>query len=161
MTTLHKHNVSAPGPASEAVLAAGGSGGRKIPTIGIPPQHSWGDAGLHGLRYPVVPCRQVPVPGVHGERGGWESVYLHVALLNELEEAEGVGELQADGAAVERGGSLPQHLLIPVLAELGHQLREQTVRVMGRVRGSCLMWLQCPAWPCPPGAEEGGVRGTL
>jgi len=71
----------------------------------------------------------VPVPGGGGVGGG--SVHLHGAVLDELKEAEGVRELQADGAAVQGGGSLPQHLLIPVLAELGHQLRQQTVRVRG------------------------------
>lgn len=78
------------------------------------------------------------------------SVYLHVVLLDELVEVEGVGELQADVAAVEGGGSLPLHLLVPVLAELGHQL--------GQKRGtvSCRQ----PLWPRPPRAEEGGTQGT-
>lgn len=75
----------------------------------------------------------------HREQGGvGGSVHLHVVLLDELEEAEGVRELQADGATVKGGGSLPQHLLTPVLAEPGHQLWQQTTGD-SRVRDSCLM----------------------
>lgn len=54
------------------------------------------------------------------------SAQLHVVLLNELHQVEGVGELQADGVAVQGGGSLLQHLLVVVLTEFGHQLQHKT-----------------------------------
>lgn len=76
----------------------------------------------------------LPVPGPWGA-GQVGSAQLHAVLLNELHEVEGVGELQADGAAVQGGGSLLQHLLVVVLTELGHQLQQQNTGV----RGSCLI----------------------
>lgn len=136
---------------------------RKYPHHKYPTMAFLGECQFERPPMPLGPPSAAACPG-RGAKGsgvGGRSVHLHGVLLDELEEAEGVGELQADGAAVEGGGSLPQHLLIPVLAELGHQLRQQTIRVTGRVRGSCLMWLQRPTWPHPPGAEEGGVRGPL
>lgn len=58
-----------------------------------------------------------------GEEG---SAQLHVVLLDELHEVYGVGELQADGAAVKGGGSRLQHLLVVELTGLGHQLQRET-----------------------------------
>lgn len=74
----------------------------------------------------------LPVPGPWGA-GQVGSAQLHVVLLNELHEVERVGELQAEGVAVEGGGSLLQHLLIVVLAELGHQLQQQNIGIRGRL----------------------------
>lgn len=74
----------------------------------------------------------LPVPGPWGV-GQVESAQLHVVLLDELHEVKGVGELQAEGVAVEGGGSLLQHLLIVVLAELGHQLQQQNIGIRGRL----------------------------
>lgn len=76
----------------------------------------------------------LPVPGPWGA-GQEGSAQLHVVLLDEFHEVEGVGELQADGVAVQGGGSLLQHLLVAVLTELGHQLQQQN----NGVRGSCLI----------------------
>lgn len=85
------------------------------------------------------------------------SVRLHAVLLDELVEAEGVGELQADVAAVEGGGSLPLHLLVPVLTELGHQLGQKRGTVSWRCHASPH---GSPCGPIPLRAEEGGTQGT-
>lgn len=82
------------------------------------------------------------------------SICLHVVLLDKLEEVEGVRELQADIATVEGGGSFPLHLLIPVLAELGHQLQQQMGTAVDGARG-CYFSMQ----PHPSMRKRRGCTG--
>lgn len=46
-----------------------GSQGGKVPTIGIPPQCCWRDAGLHSPQCPVVPSKLVWPQGAGAVRG--------------------------------------------------------------------------------------------